>query len=241
MENLEVQMKMVELGKLLVKELQLEPGVDTLARWMAHYLSEKIVYLETAQKDDRELVQKECFDLILKLWQHRNCLPPDRKPLRNFDAILDLLTKLSPEREKPFFVTDMFETEISTFDPENIDLKSIEEWGNIVLDVDKVARIWIEYALERCTELAKDDRTISWIENAVPTTATTDDTIIKILLDRKPSFDIENYDQEEFNKEYREEVLKNRINQLQRFSKLNDILHDAYQTELQSLQSDNAN
>jgi hypothetical protein len=42
MENLEQSEKIIDLGKMLVKELGLEPGGDTLARWMAHYLAEKI-------------------------------------------------------------------------------------------------------------------------------------------------------------------------------------------------------
>lgn len=35
MENLEQSEKIIDLGKMLVKELDLQPGVDTLARWIS--------------------------------------------------------------------------------------------------------------------------------------------------------------------------------------------------------------
>ena len=36
----EIQERAISLGKALVQELELEPGVDTLSRWMAHYVAE---------------------------------------------------------------------------------------------------------------------------------------------------------------------------------------------------------
>ena len=44
MEQSEQQKAILELGKLFVKELDLEKSVDTLSRWMAHYVAEKIKY-----------------------------------------------------------------------------------------------------------------------------------------------------------------------------------------------------
>lgn len=42
MEKSEVYQNAINLGKLLINELQLEPSVDTLGRWMAHYLAIKM-------------------------------------------------------------------------------------------------------------------------------------------------------------------------------------------------------
>ena len=36
MEHLETQQKIIELGKTIVMELKLDPGVDTLSKWMSH-------------------------------------------------------------------------------------------------------------------------------------------------------------------------------------------------------------
>jgi len=35
MESSEIRKRIINLGKVLVEELNLDPGVDTLARWMA--------------------------------------------------------------------------------------------------------------------------------------------------------------------------------------------------------------
>jgi hypothetical protein len=51
MENLEPQEKVINLGKLFVQELKLEPGVDTFSRWMAHYLAEKIICCGTLRRE----------------------------------------------------------------------------------------------------------------------------------------------------------------------------------------------
>jgi hypothetical protein len=42
MESSETLDKIINLGKLFVKEFKLELGVDTFSIWMAHYLAEKI-------------------------------------------------------------------------------------------------------------------------------------------------------------------------------------------------------
>ena len=48
----------LELGKILVRELKLDPGVDTLGRWMAHHIAELIRAADEAddveERRDRE-------------------------------------------------------------------------------------------------------------------------------------------------------------------------------------------
>lgn len=65
----------MNLGKKLVKELDLDPGVDTLARWMAHYIAEQIILLEQKSGEEKKLAEERCIDMILKLWSHRATLP----------------------------------------------------------------------------------------------------------------------------------------------------------------------
>ena len=74
-ETSEIQERIFNLGKALVEELGLEPGVDTLARWMAHYIAEKITLAKNAHGDEKIKAEQQCFDAILKLWQHRSRLP----------------------------------------------------------------------------------------------------------------------------------------------------------------------
>ena len=44
-----------------MKELKLEPGVDTFSRWMSHYLAEKISVAEQSEGGEKEAAEKECF------------------------------------------------------------------------------------------------------------------------------------------------------------------------------------
>lgn len=50
----------LDLGRKLVQELDLDPGVDTLGRWMAHYVAELIHYADNATPDGREQARSAC-------------------------------------------------------------------------------------------------------------------------------------------------------------------------------------
>ncbi len=231
MENLEPQEKVINLGKLFVQELKLEPGVDTFSRWMAHYLAEKISVAEHSEGREKKAAEKECFDVILKLWQHRHSLPSGRRPFQNFEAILDTLSKLNPDTEGPYFYNALSNQDFAELETDNLDHKSVEEWMGIVKEIDKTARIWIEYALDQAANNAKNERTKQWIENAINVSDNADASIINIILDNNHSF--EDYDKEDFSKQYDMERLKKRIDQLQKFSQLNENLLSSYKTKLE--------
>jgi hypothetical protein len=62
----------LELGRHLVHELGLEPGVDTLGRWLAHQLAELIADSEyETDPRIREAAKKRAVDTILQIWDHR--------------------------------------------------------------------------------------------------------------------------------------------------------------------------
>lgn len=81
----------LDLGRKLVQELDLDPGVDTLGRWMAHYVAELIHYADNAPPDGREQARSACAQAILDLWKHRHSITMRRKPLASFQSILDFL------------------------------------------------------------------------------------------------------------------------------------------------------
>jgi len=49
MESSGMQKRIINLGKALVEELGLDTGVDTLARWMAHYIAEQMEIAKNAK------------------------------------------------------------------------------------------------------------------------------------------------------------------------------------------------
>lgn len=90
--------EVIKLGERIVKELNLEPGVDTLGKWMAHYVAELIKKTEkSTSKSEKIENQKECFEVILKLWNNREHLPMASKPLSDMEPILELLDVLKKD------------------------------------------------------------------------------------------------------------------------------------------------
>lgn len=220
MEELKRQKQIINLGKLMVKELGLEDGVDTLSRWMAHYLAEKIILVESLpvgkQKED---AQKECFDIILKLWENRWKLPAGKRPLESFEPILKVLEKINPEKEGPFFYTNA--NSISEID-KTIDSEEINKYLETILKIDKVARIWINFLLQQAASKARDERTEAILNNTFPTADNDDIETIYLLLN----------DMEDYPKKDGSETLKKRIEELQKFTELNEFILGEYRKNL---------
>src|SRR5258708_5779936 len=93
MDNLEIQRQAITLGNKLVEELGREPNMDTLSRWMAHYVAEQIVIAEKTAGVERASAGERCFRTILALWEHRSSLPPGRRPFESFEPILRALER----------------------------------------------------------------------------------------------------------------------------------------------------
>ena len=232
MENLELQTQVINLGKLFVKELGLEPGVDTFSRWMAHYIAEKITKAENSSGEKKEIAEKECFDAILKLWTHRWSLPSRRRPLEDFAPLLNLLQKINPDRDERYFYPEIpvdDRTELDTLDNETT---SNLNWIVVAEEIDKTARIWLEFALQQAATNAKSDAINDWLNNAASLLNSEDTEIIRMLIFDDSSVSLENYNQDELQKKQKAAKIKRRIEQLEKFGILNGILLKGYQAEL---------
>lgn len=93
MENLEIQEKVINLGKKLVSNFQ-QDNPDEITSWMINYLAEQI---DLAEKTDCEQVKKKCFDSILSLWKYHVVFPDGTRPFEDFEPIFKALDSLSPE------------------------------------------------------------------------------------------------------------------------------------------------
>jgi len=90
------------LGRHLVHELDLEKGVDTLGRWMAHHLAELMDEAENgATAAARLKARKDATETIIKIWEHRASLPGKAYPLTPYKDVLQILDWLRPT-ENPF-------------------------------------------------------------------------------------------------------------------------------------------
>jgi len=232
----EQQKAVLELGKQLVKDLGLEKGVDTLSRWMAHYVAEKIKYAESLPDGvKRNKAEKECFSLILDLWKHRGYYKSDRQPLRNFNRLFEILESLDPEKDRPYFFqwqkSQLEEQEAEAF--KSADLKRIT---SLALQVDKVAKIWINYLFQEACRGANGEAIKKIISAAVELPESEDARIIQIVLSKSTDLgDGDLVDEDDLARKDNVKALDRRITELRRFKELNEYLIGRYEKDLNAL------
>lgn len=87
----------LELGKHIVAELELNERGDWLRRWLAHHVAELIREAESAKDANaRKDAAKLATETILKIWDHRANLPGDVNPLALYREALEALLELRP-------------------------------------------------------------------------------------------------------------------------------------------------
>jgi hypothetical protein len=103
MEVLKHSQEITELGKKIVKELFTKDNYGLTRNWMSQYIAELMFTVES-EKDEkrRHVLQKECQDAILKLWEHRNAIPGEAKPLGNLQDALAIIQALVKDENDPF-------------------------------------------------------------------------------------------------------------------------------------------
>lgn len=93
--------EILKLGKKLIKELELVYTVNTLARWMAHYLAELITNIENTEPgEEKQKLKRECCSIIIQLWNIRERIPIE-KPTERLTPIIEVL-ELLKKRKHPF-------------------------------------------------------------------------------------------------------------------------------------------
>lgn len=235
MEQSEQQKAILELGKLLVKELGLQKSVDTLSRWMAHYIAEKIKFSEELPSGTKKKsAEKECFSLILDLWQHRWSYKSDRQPLKNFKHLFNILENLDPEKEEPYYYrigNSKSEDVISnSFGPE--DLNNLTA---LAKQIDVAARIWIDFVLREEARKANNTQVQKIVENAVKLPGSLDAHIIRIVFsdfDKEKETEV---DRDESDRQDKIQTLNKRIAELKKFSKVNEYIIAQFEKDLAKL------
>ncbi|RBQ29472.1 hypothetical protein [Aliarcobacter vitoriensis] len=95
--------KIIKLGEKIVDELLLSDGVDTLSKWMAHYIAELIEKAKYAEGEEKEKYEKECFETILKLWGEMYKVPNAKAPLSRFEKIYELCDEMMSKDKYRYF------------------------------------------------------------------------------------------------------------------------------------------
>lgn len=148
---------MLELGKLLASELE---QTDTLGRWMAHYIAERMISLEQKSGSERAIADAEVADLILRLWSLRRQLPGGRLPLAEVDEVEAAIARLSPGRRPwAYFGAFSADTEPSMDETETTTtLKA-------AMLVDRLSGDLVQGLIGRAAALA-EDHDAAWIKHA---------------------------------------------------------------------------
>ena len=224
MDNLEIRTRIINLGKALVKELKLDPGVDTFSRWMAHYVAEQMTLAENATGDEKIAAEKRCFETILKLWQHRSSLPNGHRPLENFDPIFNALNRLDPDNPRPYYFSSSDNHSSETGDVNNLS-DEIQQWVDIARGIDRGSRLLIEFVFHQAALLAVDEKMVNWLTNAVDIPPDEDISIIVHL-----THTYEDVEEEASKKEEntQKEKLQSRIKQLDAFIAFSQELRSSF-------------
>lgn len=232
MESLEMQKRIINLGKALVEELGLDPGVDTLARWMAHYIAEQMEIAKNTTGDDKIEAEQRCFETILKLWQHRSFLPNGWRPFENFEPIFQALERLDPENKQPYYFNN---TNKNSLEPDKTSkaTESVQRWLDVASGIDQVVRIWLDYVFKQAALCATDEKTIEWLKSSV-CLQDIDDTSIIIRLLPEAILSNDEITTERMQHKKRELIIS-RIKKLEAFNDFNQVLLSIFEQELEEI------
>ena len=202
----------LDLGRALVEELGLDPGVDTLSRWMAHYIAELIEDAETAKIEDRPAKSAKCADAILGLWKRRHQLPNGKRPFEDLEPILRALESLDPADDTPrYFRSPRVAADETEQNAET------RKWLELADGLDCSAKILIRDCLTRAAQTALD-RSKEWVvlaENAGLEDGI-DLPVIRIITDESDLTKASEPD------DIARKILEDRINRLDGFKKMAD-------------------
>jgi len=221
---------MLELGRKLTKELSLDQSVDTLGRWMAHYIAELISSAENASVEERPAKMHACSEAILRLWKHRHELPSGRRPFETLEPILRALESLDPNDDTPRY----FRAVRSAADEEN-DNDDTKSWLKMIDGLDYSAKILIRYCLSQAARNALD-KSAGWVPLAEA--AGVEDGIefpvIRIVVDEADL--LEEPDPDEATRKQ----LEDRLDRLEGFTKMATALASELRQKIQKIQGEGA-
>lgn len=226
MESSEIRERIFSLGKDLVEELGLDPGVDTIARWMAHYVAEKMTLAENSAGDAKIHAEQQCFDAILKLWQHRSYYPRGQRPFENFEQVFQTLERLNPDNPKTYFYS-------TSSDDSNESTDNVQQWINAALVIDQAARVWLEHVFRQAALSATDEKTLTWLEKSASFPNTDDVSAITYMLDLA-----QHNNDEDAVQQAKQERIKSRIEILDAFIEFSQLLRTEFVGKLKEITSE---
>lgn len=157
----ETQQKIITLGKQLVELLNRDENADTLTKWMAHYIAEKMVLAQNSTGKERAKAEEQCFATILRLWNHHSLMPRGHRPFEDFETLFETLSRLCPDESRFFY---------GGWEPEDQSQEKTEL--ALLLDTikatDRAARALLQSLTDMAVEASTDEQTQLFLESAMP-------------------------------------------------------------------------
>lgn len=148
------------LGERIVADLGLDESVDTLSRWMAHYIAELLQEAAAATGDSRQTKQAQLHDAILTLWARRFELPAGKRPFRDFEPILRALASLDPNPAPSRYLSPSRQPASESGESEEA-----RRWIALANTLDHTSKLLIDYCLASAADAALD-KCAEWVELA---------------------------------------------------------------------------
>ncbi|EEX33222.1 hypothetical protein VIC_002676 [Vibrio coralliilyticus ATCC BAA-450] len=212
----------INLGKAIIAELDMEIECNTPARWMVHYIAENINKASHSDGDAKDTAERNCVDAIIKLWQHRSELPRGIRPFTEFDSVFQGLSRLDSSSSNHYYNEFLqFDEEID--DEESTDTK---QWVNVALTVDQAAKSLVSECFEKAAQSALTEKSKSILQLAPKSSG--DD--IKVLL----SFLDDEIDENTL-KEKKIADIESKIARIQSLKEACDVFLESYKGDLEEL------
>jgi hypothetical protein len=164
----------IQLGTKIVEELGLDDSVDTLGRWMAHYIAELILDAETALPEKRSEKMSICASAILDLWKHHSSFQTGKGPFEDIEPIFSVLESLNLEDDSRRYFRQVWRA----VDSDNLN-EEVKDWLEMASSFDYSARILIRFCLAQATEFSLD-QSKEWIRLAKNAGADDDEQFFRI-------------------------------------------------------------
>lgn len=155
--------ELLELGDALVVQLNLEQSNDILGRWMAHHLARLLQEAKIATGEEKDALEQRCFDAVLAVWKHRNCLPQGLRPFEPAERLLDIVAALDPDASQPFYGRAMLQWD--DLDELERPTEAEAKRFNVARQFDHAARIIVRHLLGCAVEDLPED-TREWVRRA---------------------------------------------------------------------------
>ncbi len=149
---------MLSLGKKISENLDQH---DFLSNWMAQYLAERLVRLDSIDQSDLEVARSEIADLVLRIWDRRRAARIHGDPLALAEKVERAIARLVPITDQPFDFSRPFN---ETPGPTEAEVEASAAL-KLAIDLDRSSRIMVK-ELVRFAAVTAENHDAEWVKLA---------------------------------------------------------------------------